>query len=49
MQGLNIAAMRCKVVKYENIKSITQCNKCQKYDYNIIAYKNQILNCKIYA
>ena len=28
MQGLNIAAMRYKVVRYENIKFTTKCNKC---------------------
>ena len=49
MQGLDIAAMRCKIVKYENIKPTTQCNKCQKYNYSIIACRNQISNCRIYA
>ena len=28
MQSLDIAAIRCKVVRYENIKPTTQCNKC---------------------
>ena len=49
MQGLDIAAMRCKVVRYKNIKPTTQCNKCQKYNHSIIACRNQISNCRICA
>ena len=49
MQGLDIAAMRCKIVRYENIKPITQCNKYQKYNHSIIACRNQVLNCRICA
>ena len=35
-QSLDIAAIKYKVIKYEQIKSTTQCNKCQKFKYSII-------------
>ena len=37
LQGLDIAATRCKVIKYEQIKPITQCNKCQRFEHNTIS------------
>ena len=36
LQNLDIAAIRCKVIKYKQIKSITQCNKYQRFEYSII-------------
>ena len=42
LQGLDIAAIKCKVVKYEQIKPITQCNKCQRFEYSIISCRAQI-------
>ena len=36
LQGLNIAATRYKVIKYKQIKSITQCNKCQRFEHSTI-------------
>ena len=36
-QGLDIAATKCKVVKYKQIKSITQCNKYQRFEHSTIS------------
>ena len=35
-QDLNIAATKCKVIKYKQIKPITQCNKCQRFKHSTI-------------
>ena len=41
LQSLNIAATKCKVIKYEQIKPITQCNKCQKFKHSTISCRAQ--------
>ena len=49
LQSLDIAATKCKVVKYKQIKSTTQCNKCQRFEHSTISCRAQIQNCRICA
>ena len=49
LQGLDIVATRCKMIKYEQIKPTTQCNKCQKFKYSTISCRAQIQNYRIYT
>ena len=48
LQELNIAEIRCRTAKFNEVQSITQCTKCLKYEHMHYSCKVK-LNCQICA